>query len=124
MAVQDNIKLRKQNFTVKDGYYFTFDDDQDALLQKTDDGNTAFSYPCDSVLSIEVKSLEFDGIYFWSLSGNSIKQWRIDNYVCKLQNTYTYSSGGGHTYDFDCFSIEHYETFISNQTFLNILFHK
>ena len=44
----NNIKLSKPNFTTKDGYFLTFDEVQDALLQKTDDGNTAFSYPLDT----------------------------------------------------------------------------
>ena len=41
-----NIGIRKHNFTVHNGYFYTFDEDRDALLQKTDDGNNAFSYPC------------------------------------------------------------------------------
>ena len=41
----ENIKLRKRNFTVNEGYFYTIENDRDNLLQKTDDGNTAFSYP-------------------------------------------------------------------------------
>ena len=117
MSVDPNIKLRKANFTVKDGYFFTFDDDQDALLQKTDDGNTAFSYPCDTLLSNTIRSLEFDGVYFWSLENDGgtykIKQWKIDNYICKLQNTYDMSFGSGHTISTNCFTVEHYHTKIT-----------
>lgn len=125
MTVQDNIKIRKPNVTVKDGYYYTFDDDQDALLQKTDDGNTAFSYPCDNILEEEITSLEFDGVYFWSLEQKEavspaawvqyvyIKKWKIDNYVCKLQDTLTLTSDASHKYRTEGFSVEHYHTSLS-----------
>ena len=86
----------------------------DALLQKTDDGNTAFSYPCDILLDNTVKSLEFDGVNFWSLETSGanllIKRWRISNYLIKLQQTININSSGSHTYSADCFTIEHYHT--------------
>jgi len=113
----ENIKLDKTtqpNFTINEGYFFTFDYSQDNLLQKTDDGNTAFSYPFDTLLTNAVKSSEFDGVYFWSLenpSGSiSIKRWKIDNYICKLQQTLTYTDDSSHTYGANAFSVEHYHT--------------
>ncbi len=114
----NNIKLRKQNFTMLGGYFFTFDEDQDALLQKTDDGNTAFSYPFDTLLSSEVKSLEYDGINFWTLQDGVtdsvvIKRWVIDNYVCKLEETFTLVPNASHKYNVDTFTIAHYNTALS-----------
>ena len=120
MAIDQNIKLRKENFAVKDGYFYTFDEDQDALLQKTDDGSTAFSYPCDNILENEVTSLEFDGLYFWSLEttsdpeGISIKRWKINNYICKLQDQFDKVSDGSHAYNASCFSVEHYHTTLTS----------
>ncbi len=126
----ENIKLidtnnQQGNFTVDDGYFYTFDNEQDNLLVKTDDGNTAFSYPFDTLLgdgaTNAVVSTEFDGVYFWTLqnlsSDNaSIKRWKIDNYVCKLQQTITLTAGS-HNYDCNAFSVEHYhDTFRSNTT--------
>lgn len=112
-----NISLNKSNFTVSDGYFYTFNEDQDALLQKTDDGNTAFSYPCDILLDNTVKSLEYDGVNFWSLESASttllIKRWRIENYLAKLKQTITLNSSGSVTYNADCFTIEHYHTQLS-----------
>lgn len=117
MSVDLNIKLRKNNFTVKNGYFYTFDDDQDALLQKTDDGNTAFSYPCDTLLDTTVISLEFDGVYFWSLEDNSgsysIKKWKIDNYICKLQQNIDLDFGSSHHISTNAFTVEHYHTSFS-----------
>jgi len=122
----ENIKLiigQQDNFTVDQGYFYTFDHDQDSLLQKTDDGNTAFSYPFDTLMSNAstdiVKSAEFDGVYFWSLQNKSdrisIKRWKIDNYICKLQQTFDYlDSDPSHTYDSQAFSIAHYHTQLSS----------
>jgi hypothetical protein len=113
-----NINIRKSNFTVDNGYFYTFDEEQDALLQKTDDGNTAFSYPCDMLITNAVKSLEFDGVNFWSLetSGSNllIKRWRILNYLVKLQQTISINTSGSHTYSADCFTIEHYHTALTD----------
>jgi len=125
MAATENIKLHKTNqanFTVDQGYFYTFDYSQDNLLQKTDDGNTSFSYPLDTLLAYPIKDSEFDGIYFWSQEdpggGDNmiIRQWKIDNYLCKLQNTFTFSESGSHKYDSEAFSIEHYHTALTSLT--------
>jgi len=119
----ENIKLRKRNFTVDQGYFYTFDEDQDNLLQKTDDGTTAFSYPFNTLLTKQIKSLEFDGVYFWSLEEGStnkdvvIRQWKIDNYICKLQNTFSYTGDDvTNNYDSNAFSVEHYHTALTSTT--------
>jgi hypothetical protein len=113
----ENIKLRKRNFTVDQGYFYTIEEDRDNLLQKTDDGNTAFSYPLDTLISYVPLSLEFDGVYFWDLeqpSSNNvtIQRWKIDNYVCKLQQTINLTAGT-HYYNSEAFSVEHYHTQLS-----------
>jgi len=115
----ENVKLRKRNFTVDQGYFYSFDDDQDNLLQKTDDGNTAFSYPVDALLSNEILSTEYDGVYFWSLEDPSadnitIKRWKIENYVCKLQQTFSFVGNGSHKYESAAFSVEHYHTALTS----------
>jgi hypothetical protein len=113
------IANQQQNFSVNDGYFFTFDYAQDALLQKTDDGNTAFSYPFDVLLTNQIRSSEFDGVFFWSLENPggvniTIKRWKIDNYICKLQQTFSYTGGGSHTYDCEAFTVAHYhDTLVS-----------
>ncbi|GAH00858.1 unnamed protein product, partial [marine sediment metagenome] len=123
----ENVKLRRRNFTVDDGYFYMFDEDQDSLLQKTDDGNTAFTYPLDILMTSEVLSVEYDGVYFWSLEQGpasyevSIKRWEIDNYVCKLQQTFPVLSGtacipGSHKFDSEAFSVEHYHTALNGIT--------
>ncbi len=116
----ENVKLRKRNFTTFDGYFYTIDEDQDNLLQKTDDGNTSFSYPLDTALSAseDVLSLEYDGVYFWSLSASGtnsaqIRRWKIDNFVCKLQQKIVLNPSGSHKYQTEAFSIEHYHDTLS-----------
>lgn len=123
----ENIKLSstyQPNFAVDQGYFFTFDYGQDNLLQKTDDGNTAFSYPLDVLLSGKVYDAQYDGVYFWSLENSgwvepggvytsavvSIKRWKIENYICKLQQTFTLSGSVSHSYNAAAFGIEHYHT--------------
>jgi hypothetical protein len=116
----ENIRLSttyQPNFCVHQGYFFTFDYQLDNLLQKTDDGNTAFSYPFDILLVNAVKDAQFDGVCFWSEENPGgdvvyIKKWKIENYVCKLQQTFTLSSGvyAGNKFDSETFSIAHYHT--------------
>jgi len=121
----ENIKLHntyQTNFTVDQGYFYTFDYNQDNLLQKTDDGNTSFSYPLDTLLDYPIKDSEFDGVYFWSQEdpgggdNMTIRQWKIDNYMCKLQKTFNLIETGSHKYNSEAFSIEHYHTTLSGAT--------
>jgi len=118
----ENLKLMKKNFTVDQGYFYMFDEAQDNLLQKTDDGNTSFTYPFDILMTNEVLSAEYDGVYFWSLEVGSgaddmtIKQWKIDNYICKLQKTFYFTESGSHKYESEAFSVEHYHTTLNGAT--------
>jgi hypothetical protein len=66
----------------------------------------------DTLLSTAVLNLEYDGVNFWSLEQTStnnvtIKRWKIDNYVCKLQQTIALTAGT-HYYNAEAFSVEHY----------------
>lgn len=115
----ENIKLRYENFTVHQGYFYNFDHSLDGLYQKTDDGNTAFSYPLDTLLSNEINSTEFDGVYFWTLEDSgtydtTIRRWEIDNYVCKLRQTFNFTETGSHRYQSAAFSVEHYHTTLAS----------
>lgn len=118
----ENIRLRKSNFVVVDGYFYTMDEDLDSLIVKTDDGTQSYSYPLDTVIDNDIVSLEYDGRNFWSLenlTGNDIRirRWYIDNYVCKLRNTFNLIESGSHSYDSQAFTVEHYhETFSANES--------
>jgi hypothetical protein len=121
----ENIKLNvtnQPNFAVYQGYFYTFDYVQDSLLQKTDDGTTAFSYPFDTLLSVAVDNAEYDGVYFWSLEdpditgtlkNMTIRRWKIDNYVCKLQQTISLVADVSHDYHSRAFAVEHYHDTLS-----------
>ena len=115
----ENIRLRKQNFTIVDGYFYMMDNDVDALIVKTDDGTQAFSYPLDTTITNTILSLEYDGRNFWtleSLGSNSvaIKRWYIHNYVCKLRNTFYLNASGSHNYLVYAFTVEHYHRSLSS----------
>ena len=84
-----------------DGYFYMIDQDQDSLIVKTDDGTQAYSYPLDTTIINEIKSLEFDGRNFWSLENPGsgtviIRRWYIYNYVFKLRNTFTLTANASH----------------------------
>ena len=112
----ENISLRKRNVTMIDGYFYMIDDDQDALIVKTDDGTQAYSYPLDTTIDNSVVSLEHDGRNFWTLenpAGSSIfiKKWNIENYVLQQRYDYEFAAGtGGGPFYWDCnaFTVEHY----------------
>lgn len=127
MADTDNLNFRKPHMTFVDGYFYMFDDDTDMLLQKTDDGVTAFSYPFDTLINIPISSIEHDGVNFWSMENNddaegdvsgiesgvmTIRRWRIHNYTCKLQDTIILSNPS-HIFDAETFTVEHYHCTIS-----------
>jgi hypothetical protein len=111
----ENIRFGKANMTVDDGYFYTIDEVRDVLFQKTDGGKTAFMYPLSTVLSSAVNSLEFDGINFWSMeqvaAGNvSIKRWKLDNGICMLKNTFSFTPG----FTSETFTVEHYHDTLSS----------
>lgn len=114
----DNLNFRKPHMTFVDGYFYMFDDDTDMLLQKTDDGVTSFSFPFDTLITKTISSIEHDGVNFWSMEAGStsndrvIRRWKIDNYVCKLQDSITLSNPA-HTFNSEAFSVEHYHCTIS-----------
>ena len=117
----ENIRLRKQNFTVVEGYFWMVDEDTDSVVVKTDDGSIAFSYPLDTTITETVKSLEYDGYNIWTLRATdtdevTIDRWYINNYVCTLRNSFAFVPGVSHKYDVDAFTVEHYHTTIVGDT--------
>jgi len=105
----ENIRLRKPNLSVVDGYYYMMDEDTDSLIVKTDDGTQAFSYPLDTTIASTIVSLEHDGRNFWSMEADSpdmvIRRWYLDNYVCKQRDSFTISNVSS-----NAFTVEHYHT--------------
>jgi len=116
----ENIKLRKRNVANVGGYFYMMDEDVDALIVKTDDGTQAFSYPLSDTLTNTITSMEHDGRNFWTLETSNtnevtIRRWYVNNYVCKLRNTFTLSPGA-HNYVSQAMTIEHYHrTFTGNE---------
>lgn len=109
----ENITLRKQNVTMIDGYFYMIDEDQDAMIVKTDDGTQAYSYPLDTALSSQIVSLEYDGRNFWSLENSGsdtigIKRWSMDNYVLKMRDNFNLTPTASHKYQSEAMTVEHY----------------
>ena len=118
----ENIRLRKQNFVVVEGYFYSFDKDTDTLIVKTDDGTQAFSYPLDTVLTNEVICCEHDGYNFWTLENPGsntiiIRRWYINNYVCTLRTTKTLVPTASDYYNSNAITVEHYDiNFSANES--------
>jgi len=99
------------------GYFYSFDEATDSMVQKTDDGTVAFSYPLDTPITREVISLEYDGESFWTqehLTGTAsdgfkIQRWVIENFVMVLQDTFTFSTNSTDTFESNAMTLENYE---------------
>ncbi len=112
-----NIRLLNPNMTRDDGYFFSFDEETDVMVQKTDDGTLAFAYPLDTTISSEVTSLEFDGESFWTMEnitgtasdGFRIRRWVIENFVMVLQQTFSFATDTNDTFESAAFAVERYE---------------
>jgi len=115
----ENIKNTKPHLIIKDGYFYMFDETTDMLLQKTDDGNTAFSYPLDTLISKTIINADYDGVFFWTMEDGDvtdstvIRRWNIENYLAIQQQVISLSPIAGHKYNTDCFCVEHYHTTLS-----------
>ena len=115
----ENIQLPKANFVIIGSYFYTFDETKNALVRKVDDGSTAFEYPTDTVIGTVVINLQFDGYYFWTMqehpsSGLLFKKWRINNFMCRLSDTFEYINDSNFTYSSETFGVEYYTTVISS----------
>ena len=114
----ENIRLTENHYSFEKsgGLYYVMDHVLNALLLKTDDGNTAFIYPTDIDLPRAIVEIQFDGKYFWTMEdrtgtpsdGVILRRWIIDSFLCKVQQTITLQSTGSETFQSDTFSVEHY----------------
>lgn len=109
----ENVLLVQPNFVRVDGYFYHIIPTADSLFQKTDDGTNAFSYPLDSDIQNNVESIKYDGKYFWTLENPTgddvlIKKWLIEEFICRLQRTYTLNGNAAQKFDSVAFGIEHY----------------
>ena len=112
-----NIRLINKNMTRIGGYFYSFDEETDSMVQKTDDGTVAFSYPLDTPITREIVTLEYDGESFWTqehisgtpADGFKIQRWVIENFVMVLQDTFTFDTDATDTFESNAMTIENYE---------------
>lgn len=95
-----NIQLDStdKNFTFDGIYFYSYNNTTNSIVQKTDDGNIAFTYPVAIPMTQEVKSIHYEGLdrpnslngmCFWTLetkAGNDgiiIRRIVMDNFVGK-----------------------------------------
>jgi hypothetical protein len=112
MGDRENIRVRDPNFTTDGDYYYCLIQSAQVLQAKTDDGSVAFSYPCDTQILNTINSLDYDGVYFWSLENKTggliIRKWAIDSYLLKQVTSFTLTSGSVHTYSSNDMAVESY----------------
>jgi len=73
----ENIRFRKPNMTIANGYFYMFDESNDMLIEKIDDGDTSFSYPSTADISANViqDSFDIDGPLndeYWNVNGPGV----------------------------------------------------
>jgi len=130
-----NIRLINPNMVRVDGYFYSFNEETDVMIQKADDGTLAFAYPLDTTISQEVTSIEHDGESFWTMenidgtasNGFRIRRWVIENFVMVLQSTFTFASDSNDTFESSAMTVEHYEGTLTsgaveNTTTFNVSF--
>lgn len=111
---RENIRLQEGNFTSDGTYFYSMLDGSQVLQQKVDDGTVAFSYPLDTTIPGNIKEIEWDGVYFWTLeartggTGITVRKWGIESFICKQQQKFEFIDGAVHTYDSDAFAVENY----------------
>lgn len=113
-GVNENIKLKDSNFTREDGYFYYINSNADALFKITDDGTVAFSYPLDTDISNTVKTIEYAAGYFFTLeapttTGILVKRWVIDDYILKLNKTYSLPGSPTQRFYTETMAIEHFD---------------
>jgi hypothetical protein len=130
-----NLRLINPNMVRIGGYFYSFNEETDVMIQKADDGTLAFAYPLDTPISQGVTSIEHDGESFWTMenisgtpsAGFRIRRWVIENFVMVLQATFTFASGAQDTFESEAFTVEHYEGTLTsgaveNTTTFNVSF--
>jgi hypothetical protein len=116
-----NVRLKDGNFARVDGYFYSFDEQTDTMVQKTDDGTLAFAYPLDTPIPRQVIDLTYDGESWWTMehisgtpsAGFVIKRWIIANFVMVLQQTLSFATDSNDTFESDAFAVERYEATIT-----------
>ena len=116
----ENIKFPRANMAVRDQYFYYCDERNDTLNVRLSGGDTAFVYPFEtSIGSNPVKSLEYDGNFFWTLQQGAdsidsiVKKWVIENYICKLVAVIYLNHTDEDNFSCNTFSLEYYNTTLS-----------
>jgi len=135
----ENILFKYPHLTIDSGYFCMFDHTLNIFIKKLSDGEVAFAYPIVGTSVTAVKSLEFDGIYFWSLHDGTvvgsdviINKWKIENNFCVLKDTFNFIGDSSDIYDCESFTIDSYstdfsstvtagESYVSTSSYINII---
>ncbi len=114
----ENIRLNKPNIAIVGSYFYSIDEVSNSLWVKLADGSLATQFPTDTLIGNAIKSLQYDGHYFWSLqdegTGFLIRCWELSNALCKLVRFFSFQDNSYINYASSAFGVEHYITHISS----------
>ena len=115
--VYENIGFTEPHLTIVGGYFCMFDNTIGMFARKTNDGDFAFTYPTLTPIGYDVKSLEYDGTYFWTLQRGpidgydiTIKKWKVEDNFCDKVSEIDFVGDSFHRYKSECFTVECYNT--------------
>ena len=113
----ENIEFAEPHITIVGGYFCMFDNVINTFVKKTNDGDFAFTYPTLTTIGNDVKSLEYDGAFFWTLQSGPIdgydlliKKWKVEDSFCDKVSEISLIGDSFHRYKSDCFTVECYNT--------------
>lgn len=124
-----NISLEDPNFVYVDNYFYTINDALQLLVKKTFNGEIAFCYALDVPVASQVLSLDYSGVYFWSLEQGSsrvvIRKWKIIDLMCVQRAKFEIITTASEIISGYAFAVEHYTTKLTSnegagQTLLSI----
>lgn len=117
----ENIEFKYPHVTIDDdGYFCMLDVDLGVFMKKLSDGSVAFTYPIIDIPTTNIKSMEYDGVYFWTLRNGAvvnedviIEKWILRNNTFILVDTFNYEATVTDTYKVNTFTLDFYSTTFS-----------
>ena len=124
----ENIRVNTPGFCCAGEYFYTMQPaPSNMLIQKTGYGDPVMTYPFSNEIDLSSAgtaflSLQFDGINFWSLEKRNVngdielerilRRWRIQNFMCVLQDSWRIRPQGMETMTGKAFVVENYQNTI------------
>ena len=118
----ENIRFTQPAFCAAGNYFLSMQPDPvNMLIQKTSNGDPAMAYPFSNAVIVPGNaflSIQYDGVNIWTLEKANLpagvdierilRRWRIQNYICVLQDSWELRPQGMEAMNGKAFAIENY----------------